>query len=298
MMRYKVNNKKTTTVAAALALLVIGGGLLLSWAQPSPPETEKPLPSTSRPVMARAVSVEDGSTLVEQGVLVRLWRGEIMGKEAYAVRQQGEGFVLTTTAEFQGSRQGVDFVQRLATSLPLAAEYRPQGYTLVQFIEWADDTLELMSAQIAFSNGQAQAEARWTQPEPFVQNRTWELPDLPVALLQPNVLSHWVVLTRLFEAFEVRAGMDELRISWLHPFADSVGTARIRRLEPVTIVHNGQEEMAERLEVTVELGAMKEVVELFVRNGEFLGAVAVGFGEDKAFIFRWDLFPEGFRVKR
>ena len=295
MRRYKVS-KKATTVAAALALLVIGGGLLLSWAQPSPPETEKPLPSTSRSVMARAVGVENGSTLVEQGVLARVRRGEIIGKEAYALRRQGEGFALTTAAEFQGARQGVNFVQRLATSLPLTAEYRPQGYTLVQFIEWADDTLELMSAQIAFLDGEAQAEARWTQPEPFDQNRTWELPDIPVALLQPNVMGHWVVLTRLFATLGAEEGRDELRVAWLHPFIESVSTARIRRLEPASIVYDDQETTAEQLEVVLE--STGEVLTLISRDGEFWGAVAVGFGEDQAFVFRWDLFPQGFAVRR
>lgn len=283
--------KKGIAVAAALALLVVAGGL---WLSGMPSRVE--LSPTLQPLTARAAGVEDASTLVEQGVLARLWRGEITGKEAFAFRRQGEGFVLITTAKFQGTAQGVDFEQRLATSLPLTAEYRPQGYTLVQVVEWADGTLEIMSAQIAFSDGEAQAEARWTQPEPLVQNRAWELPGLPVALLQPNVMSHWVVLSRLFSTL---SGEEDKRdVAWLHPFVENVGTARVRRVEPVTIVHDDEEETAERLEVEVILGSMKEIVDLILKDGEFLGAVAAGSGEDQAFIFRWDLFPRGFTVKR
>lgn len=122
-------------IAIALVSLVVGGGLWFSGTQPSS--------SVSQPITVYAADGEERSTLVEQGVLARVRRGEIIGKEAFALRRQGEGFVLITTAEFQGSRQGVDFVQRLATSLPLTADYRPQAYTLVQIVEWGDDTLEL-----------------------------------------------------------------------------------------------------------------------------------------------------------
>ena len=234
-------------------------------------------------------------SLVEQGVLARLWQGRIIRKEAFTLRKQGEGFVLLMTAEFQES--GYD--RRLSGSFILTPEYRLQGYIFVQAAERQDGTQELVSGQIAFSEGQARAEIRWTQPGPLTQGRTWKLPaDRPVFLLQPGMLSDFVVLTRLF----VSLGAQEATLAYVYPLLDAEEPriARLRRLEPATIVaiNNGRERetTAERFELTLE--ATGEVIEIVHQNGEFLGAVAVGYGEDEAFIFRWDLFPESFRVKR
>jgi hypothetical protein len=233
--------------------------------------------------------------VLEQGVFARILRGQIVGKEAFTLLQQEEGFTLITNAKFQSSES--DFEQRLATSLALTPEYVPQTYTLVQIVEHQDGSLELMGGQLTFSEGRARAALRWTLPEPIERDRAWELPSHPLVVLQPNVMSQLALLTRIFLSSEGK----EATVAFLHPFIEEVDTARLRQLGPATIVFNDQEgqeqeESAERLELTLEQTG--EVLELFLQNGEFIGAVAAGFGEDRPFILRWDLFPEGFRVKR
>ncbi|GEM_PF-173253 len=261
----------------------------------------KPKPSPSRANRGtEAAAAQRGGLWVEQGVLARVRRGKIIEKETFTLWQQGEGFVLLAVSEFEepsgagGGRKG-----RQVVSWALGPGYRPQAYTFLRTVEREDPgEPEILSAQVVFagSEGRAQAEVRRTHPTPSVERRAWELPDLPVVVLQPGVLSSELVLLKLF----VSLGQDELTAVYLNPLHDAMERVRLRRLLPAAIVRNdtGEEMTAERLELALEADGRVYDYELFLKDGEFLGLVSVGFGDTQALIFRWDLFPKGFRIQR
>jgi|GEM_PF-6617219 len=264
-----------------IAAILIGIGLLLGIG--SIPTAVFALRSTKAPAAV-------APPVLEQGVFARVLRGQLAGKEAFTLLQHEGGFELITNAEFQGQTE--EFEQRLATSLSLDADFQLQRYRLVQIVEYGDGTLELMGGQLTVSGDRAQSQVRWTHPEPYEWDQAWTLPDLPLVVLQPNVMSSFSVLVRLFQSL----GAEEAVVAYLHPFQEEVRTARLRRLDPVTITFEGGEAKADRLELVFEPAG--ETLEILLKDGEFIGAVAAGFGEDRAFLFRWDLFPEGFSVKR
>lgn len=105
-----------------------------------------------------------------------------------------------------------------------------------------------------------------------------------------DTISQIVVLVRLF----IAKGQSKLAVSALTPLSGKVTRIQLSRLEPpVQIVSEGKEETAER-PLFSEGG--RPLSELLLQGEDLIGKVRPGGKEP--FIYREDLFPKGFEIKR